>query len=123
MAEINFEIDGSNNFLRMAEYGMHLGNALQEFADDFQLAEVVNVTFEDRINPNPNVPVPNKIEVLEGGRIINITYITMRFFLQGGGVDRPNELTFFQGLRYYMENTVIAEDNERFAAFNGNNEE
>jgi hypothetical protein len=114
MAEIKYEIIGTSNFLREAEYGTWLFNFVKEFEDKFLLAENVLINFEESCNSDPNKPVPNELIVSEEGKNIKIIYKTSRFSQPKGGLSKPSEHSFFSGVRYYMENTVIVGDNQRF---------
>lgn len=122
-AKITYDIAGFNNFLSQAEYRMYILNFLEEFEDQFQLAEQVEIVFEDEINPDPkNLPIRD-IEVSEDGKEIKVYYKTYRYFSKKEGLDKPDEQSFFKGLRFYLINTVIKEDNERFDDLNNNQEE
>ena len=122
-AKIKYEIVGNNNFLRQAEYLFYIPNFLNEFEEKFQLAEQVEIVFEDEINPDPkNLPVQD-IEVSSDGKEVKFYFKTYRYFSQNEGLDKPNEQSFFKGLRFYLINTVIKEDNERFDALHTNQEE
>jgi hypothetical protein len=125
MAEIKYEIVGTSNFLRAAEYGMHIFNFVKGFEDKFLLAEEILIHFEESLNPDPNKPVPNDIVVSEDGKKIKVNFKNSRFSQPKGGMSKPSESDFFSGLRYFMENTVIADDNDRYEALNDgiNNED
>lgn len=118
MATIEYEIIGDSNFLRAAEYSFHIFNLFKEFESDFLLAEKVTIRFEESINPNPNEPVMNTLAVLEGGKCIELVYKSSRFFQAKGGMSKPSASDFFSGLKFYMENTVITGDHERFELLN-----
>ena len=123
MAEIKNDIIGSSNFLREAEYGMWIYNFLKDFEDKFLLAQNVLIHFEESINPNPNKPVPNELIVSEDGKTIKLIYKSSRFFQPRNALSKPSVSDFFSGLRYYMENVVIAEDNKRFKQLNNTQEQ
>lgn len=124
MTNIEYEIIGASNFLRAAEYSHHIPNFLREFKDKFKLAESVIIHFEENINPNPNIFNENELTVSEDGLSINLVYKTGRYFQsKGGGLSKPSEQSFFQGLKYYIENHIINEDNERFDQLLNNKEE
>ena len=123
MAKIEQEIIGISNFLKEAEYRVHIPIVLKEFETKFLLAENVFIHFEEVINPNPNKPVPNQLTVSEDEKSITLKYKTSRFFQQKGGLSKPDESEFFSGLRYYLEHTVIAGDKERFELLNNKEEE
>lgn len=113
MATIEYKIIGDSNFLRDAEYSFYIYNFLKEFEDKFLLAENIIIHFEDSINSDPNKCYPNVLSVSNGGKSIKLTYKSSRFFLPKGGMSKPSVSGFFSGLRFYLENTVIAEDNKR----------
>ena len=123
MATINYDIIGDNNFLRKAEYNFYIFNFLKEFEDKFQLANKVEIEFKEVINPDPNKPTPNELIVSEGDEEIKLIYKTSRFFTDKGGLSKPDENSFFKGFKFYFENTVIKEDNQRFEELNTNQEE
>lgn len=117
-AKIEYEIIGTSNFLRSAEYGMYILNFFQDLEDKFLLAENVFVRFEESINPDPNRPVPSELTFSNDGKNITLVYKTSRFFQPKGGISQPSPAEFFRGLRYYLENTVIAKDNKKFKELN-----
>lgn len=120
MAEITYDIAGFNNFLSQAEYRMYILNFLKEFEDQFQLAEQVEIVFEDVLNPDPkNLPHQKPI-VSDDGKEIKVNYKTFRYSENKQGLSKPDKQSFFSGFRYYFENTVIKEDNERFDALHTN---
>jgi|GEM_PF-3558236 len=123
MAKIEYEIIGDSNFLREAEYSFHIFNFVKEFEDKFLLSENVTILFEESINPNPNKPVPNEVKVSDDWKSIKLIYKSSRFFQHKGGMSIPSVSSFFSGLKYYMENTVIAGDHARFNLLNNNQEE
>ncbi|WP_027880319.1 hypothetical protein [Mesoflavibacter zeaxanthinifaciens] len=122
-AEITYDIAGQNNFLRQAEYRTHIPGFLKKFEAQFQLAETVEIVFEDDINPDPKKLSNPQPIVSEGGKEVTVKYKTFRHFDGKNGLDKPDEVSFFRGFRYYFENTVIKEDNERFERLNNNQEE
>lgn len=117
-AKIEYKVIGDSNFLRSAEYGMHILNFLQDFEDKFLLAENVLIHFEESINPDPNRPVPSELTFSNDGKNITLIFKTSRFFQPKGGLSQPSPAEFFRGLRYYLENTVIANDNKKFRESN-----
>lgn len=121
--EITYKIIGNNNFLRQPEYSFYIFNFLKEFEEKFQLAEKVEIEFEDDINPDSNNIKPRDYEVSENGKEIKLVYKTSRNFLPKGGISKPEEQSFFSGFRYYFINTIIKEDNERFEQLSINQEE
>lgn len=123
MAKITYEIIGTSNFLRKAEYGSHIFNFVEKFEDKFLLAENITIHFEESINPDPNKPVPNELTVSDDGKNIKLVYKSSRFFQNKGAMSKPSVSEFFSGFKYYMENTVIAGDNERFKLLDNNQEE
>jgi len=118
MATIDYEIIGVSNFLRDAEYSFHIFNFIKEFEDKFLLAESITIHFEDSINPNLNKPVQNLLSISDDGLSIKLIYKSSRYFLSKGGISKPDVSDFFSGLRYYLENTVVAGDNERYEGLN-----
>ena len=122
-AEIKYEIIGDNNFLRQAEYSFYIPGMIQEYQDKFQLAEKVEIEFEEDINPNPNKIKPQEYEVSEDGKKIKLVYKTEMHNQPNKDLSEPDEQSFFSGFRFYFENTVIKEDNERFERLNNNQEE
>lgn len=123
-AVITYEIVGNPNFLRTLLYTDKLPEVVKEFEDKFKLAEEVSIEFEETMNLNPNKSIPNKLEVLEEGKKIKITIIESRVHLGNGKVsDPPSPASFYKAFKYYMENTVVKEDNERFDALQTNQEE
>lgn len=123
MAKITFDFAGFNNFLSQAEYGTYISNFLKEFEDQFRLAEQVKIVFEDVINPDPkNLPHQKPI-VSDEGKEIQVNHKTFRYFDNKNGLSKPDEESFFLGFRFYFENTVIKEDNERFDALQTNQEQ
>lgn len=122
-AKITCEIIGDNNFLRQAEYSFYIPGMIQEYQDRFQLAETVDIEFEEDINPDPNNIQLQKYSVSANGKEIKLVYKTPRHFLPKGGISKPDEQSFFSDFRYYFTNTVIKEDNERFEQLNNNQEE
>ncbi|QXP65745.1 hypothetical protein [Polaribacter sp. AHE13PA] len=114
IAKITYDIAGQNNFLSRAEYSFEIFNFLNSFEDQFQLAEQVEIVFEDEINPDPkNLPTLD-IEVSDDGKEIKAYYKTYRYSDGKNGLSKPDEVSFFKGLRHYLINTVIKEDNERY---------
>lgn len=122
-AEIKYEIIGDNNFLRQAEYSFYIPGMIQEYQDKFQLAEKVEIEFEEDINPNPNKIKPQEYEVSEDGKKIKLVYKTEMHNQPNKDLSEPDKQSFFSGFRFYFENTVIKEDNERFERLNNNQEE
>lgn len=118
MATIEYEISGASNFLRAAEYSFHIFNFIKEFEDKFLLAESIKIYFEESINPNPNKPILNELTVSDDCKSIKLVYKSSRFFQPKGGVSKPSVSDFFSGLKFYLENTVIAGDLDRFESFN-----
>jgi hypothetical protein len=118
MATIEYEIIGNPNFLKEAEYSFHIFNFIKDFEGKFLLAESITIHFEESINPNPNKPVPNVLTVTDDGKSIKLVYKSSRFFQPKGGMTKPSVSDFFSGLKFYMENTVIAGDHERFELLN-----
>ena len=123
MAEITYDIIGQNNYLREAEYSFPLFNFINEFEDQFQLAEQVEIVFEEDINSDPKKLSNPKPIVSEEGRKIEVKYKTFRFSMGKAGLSKPDVQDFFTGFRNYFEQIVIQADNERFAALNNNDEE
>ena len=123
MATIEYEIIGNSNFLRDTKYSSHIFNFIKEFEGKFLLAESITIHFEESINPNPNNPVPNVLTVSDDGKTIKLIDITSRFFEAKDGMSKPSVTEFFNGLKFYMENTVIAGDHERFELLNNNQDE
>jgi hypothetical protein len=121
MAKIEYEIIGDSNFLRAAEYSFHIFNFIKGFEDKFLLAESIIIHFEESINPNPNKPVPNMLTVSDDGKSIKLVYKSSRFFQSKGGISKPSVSDFFSGLGYYMQNTVIEGDHDRFEVLNNTN--
>ena len=117
-AEITYKIIGDNNFLRQAEYRMYLDNFIGEFTDKFLLADKVLIEFEEEINPDPNKITQRNYSVSDDDKEIKLVYKTSRFFMEKGGLSKPDEQSFFSGFRFYFENSVIKEDNERFEQLN-----
>lgn len=113
-AKIEHKIIGDSNFLKAVEYSFELGNFIKEFEDRFLLAENITIHFEESINPNPNGPVRHLPVVTDDGKSIELTYRSSRFFMPNGSISKPSELDFFDGLRFYLENTVVVGDNERY---------
>lgn len=122
-AEIKFKIDGDNNFLKEAEYLFYIPNFLNEFEDKFKLAEQVSIEFQESINPDPKKTNPHKLEVLRDGLEIKLVYKSTRHNQPKGVLSKPSDVEFFREVRYYLENTVISEDNDRFEALQTNQEE
>ena len=122
-AEIKYDIVGDTNFLRQAEYLFEIPNFLNEFETQFKLADEVFIKFEESLNPDPNKPVPNELVVSEDGKEIIIVYKTRRHNQPKGGLSKPSDVDFFKGLRFYLDNSVVKEDNERFDVLNVNLEE
>lgn len=120
MATIEYEIIGVSNFLLDAEYSFHIFNFIKDFEDKFLLAESITIHFEENRNPNPNTPLPNVLTISDDGKSIELVYKTSRFFQPKGGMTKPSVSDFFSGLKFYMENTVIAGDHERFELLNNN---
>lgn len=114
MAIIEYDIIGFSNFLRDAVYRSLLPNFIKEFENKFLLAENVIIQFEESINPNPNNSVRSEPTVSDDGKRIELVYTTRRFFNSKGGTSKPSKDEFFRGLSYYLDNTVIAGDHERF---------
>ena len=123
MTKIEYEIIGVSNFLIDAEYSFHIFNFIKEFEDKFLLAENITIHFEESINPNPNKPVPSKLTVSDDGKNIKLVYKTSRFFKPKGVISKPTASNFFSGLRFYIENMVIAGDHERFELLNSKKKE
>jgi hypothetical protein len=123
MAIIEYEIIGNSNFLSEAEYSFDIVNFIKDFEDKFLSAESITIHFEESINPNPNKPVPNVITVSEDGKSIKLVYKISRFLQPKGGMSKPSVSDFYSGLKFYMENTVIAGDYERFELLNNNQDE
>ena len=123
MAIIEYEIVGDSNFLRAAEYRTDLSTFVKVFETKFLLAENVTIQFEESINPDPNKAVPNKLMVSDDGTSINLIYKSSRFFEGKGVMSKPSVSAFFSGLKFYIENTVIASDHKRFKLLNNNQEE
>jgi hypothetical protein len=122
-AVIKYDILEDNNFLRDSEYLFYISNFLNEFEDKFKLAEKVFIRFEESINPNPNNPNLHELDVTENGKEIKLVYKSTRNNQPNGGLSKPSDVEFFRGLRFYLTNIVIKEDNDRFAALNLNQEE
>lgn len=122
-ATIRYKIIGDSNFLRQPEYSFHIPGMIQGYQDRFQLAETVEIEFEEDINPDPNNIQPREYEVSEDGKQIKLVYKTARRNQAKGGLSKPSEQSFFSGFRFYFTNTVIREDNERFEQLNTNQEE
>lgn len=123
-AVITYKIVGNPNFLRNLAYTDKLSEVVAAFEDKFKLAEEVSIEFEETINLNPNNPIPNKLEVLKEGKKIKLTFIEARYNVGKGKVsDPPTPASFFKGFKYYMENTVVKEDNERYDALQTDQEE
>jgi hypothetical protein len=118
MATIEYEIIGNSNFLLAAEYSFHIFNFMKEFEGKFLLAESITIHFEESINPNPNKPVLNVLTVSDDGKSIELVYKSSRFFQPKGGMSKPSVSDFFSGLKFFMENSVIAGDHERFELLN-----
>lgn len=121
MAKIEYEIVGVSNFLRDVEYRTELYTFVKDFETKFFLAENVTIHFEESINPEPNKPVLNLLIVSDDAKCIKLIYKTSRFFQPNMGMSKPNVYDFFSGLKFYMENTVIAGDHERFKLLNNVN--
>jgi hypothetical protein len=119
-AEIKYKIIGNPNFLRDMSYNAHIPGFLKEFEDKFKLADEVLIEFEESINPNPNKPVRDIPSVSEDGTVIKVVYKTARHNQPKGGLSKPSATEFLTGLRYYLENTVVSEDNKRFDDLNNN---
>jgi hypothetical protein len=122
MATIKYEIKGDLNFLSAAEYRNYISSSLKEFEDKFLLAESIAIHFEESINPNPNMPVTHVLTLSEDGKSIELVYKSSRFFQPKGSMSKPGVSDFFSGLKFYMENTVIAGDHDRFELLNMNQE-
>lgn len=122
MATIEYKIVGKSNFLIDAEYRMPLYEFIKEYESKFLLAEAVTVNFEENINSNPNVSIPNELTISDEGRVIKLIYKTSRFFQPKGKMSKPTDAEFFRGLKYYLENTVLLGDKERFEQLNSNQE-
>jgi len=119
MAKIEYEIVGNSNFLLEAEYRIPLYEIIMEWESKFLLAETVTINFEENINPNPNVSIPNELTISDEGKNIELVYKTSRFFQsKGRGLSKPSIAEFFRGLEYYLENTVLSADNARFKQLN-----
>lgn len=114
MANIEYKIIGDSNFLKAAEYGMHIHGLMKEYESKFRLAENILIRFEENINPNPNVIVPNVINVSEDGKSINLTYKISRYFQAKNELSKPSVQEFFCGLQDFLANKVVKEDHERF---------
>ncbi|MBC7389677.1 MAG: hypothetical protein H7329_10730 [Opitutaceae bacterium] len=123
MAKIEYEIIGVSNFLTDAEYSFHIFNFIKDFEDKFLLAESITIHFEESINQNPNKPVLNVLTVSDDGRSIKLVHKSSRFSQPKGGMSKPSVSDFFSGLKFFMENTVIAGDHERFELLNNNQDE
>ena len=123
-ATITYEIVGNPNFLRTLLYTDKLPEVVKEFEDKFKLAEQVKVEFEETMNLNPNNPILNVLEVSEGGKKIKLRFIESRYNIGKGKTSNPpSPASFYKGFKFYMENTVVKEDNERFDALQNNQEE
>jgi len=120
MAKIDYEIVGDSNFLMNAEYRIPLYGFLKEYETKFLLAETVTINFEEELNPNPNAPILNKLAFSDDGKEITLIFKTSRFFQPKGGMSKPSAPDFFKGLKYYMENTVLLGDRERFEQLDNN---
>lgn len=120
MAIIKYEIIGDSNFLRDAEYSSYNFNFIKEFEGKFLLAESITIHFEESINPNPNKPVQNLLTVSDDGKNIKLIYKSSRFFLPKGAMSKPGVSDFLSGLRYYLENMVVAGDKERYERLDTN---
>ena len=121
-AKITYDIVGQNNYLKEAEYSFEIFNFLNSFEDQFQLAEKVEIVFEDEFNPDPKKLSNPKPIVSEEGREIEVKYKTFRFSMGKAGLSKPDVQDFFTGLRNYFEKIIIKADNERFEALNNNEE-
>lgn len=114
MATIEYEIVGDSNFLKAAEYRNELFTLMKDFETKFLLAENVTIRFKESINHDPNKPVLNVLTVSDDGKFIKLIYKSSRFFQHKGSMSKFSVSDFFSGLKFYMENTVIAGDKERF---------
>lgn len=123
MAKIEYKIVGNSNFLNAAEYSFHIFKFIKEFESKFLLAENILIHFEESINPNPNKSVLNEFSISDDGKNIKLVYKTSRFSQPKGGISQPSATDFFSGLKYYLEHTVIADDNKRFNELNNKVEE
>jgi hypothetical protein len=112
--KITHDIAGFNNFLSQADYRNHIPDFLEKFEDKFQLAEKVEIVFEDEINPDSKKLPVRVVEVSDDGKEIKAYYKTYRYSDGKNGLSKPDEVSFFKGLRHYLINTVIKEDNERY---------
>lgn len=112
MVKITYDIIGDTNFLRDAEYSFHILNFLNAFKDKFELAEIINIQFEEKINSNNKKQTEKDIS--EDGKTINIIYRISRNNQENGGLSKPNTDNFFKQLKYYIENDLIPEDIKRF---------
>jgi len=121
--KITYNIAGFNNFLSQAEYSSYILNFLNDFEDQFQLAEQVEIVFEDIINPDPKNLQHKEPIVSEDGKEIKVYFGTFRHFNDKQGLSKPDEQSFFRGLKFYLENTVIKEDNQRYEELNTNQDE
>lgn len=113
MAEIKFEIIGDSNFLRNIEYLAYLPGLVNELQEKFQLAERVQIEFVESVCLDLNNPKRSELTVLENGSTIELKYITNIYHQPKGGLSKPSPTSFLTGFRFYMENTVVKEDNER----------
>lgn len=123
MATIRFEIIGNSNFLRAAEYGMHIHGLMKEYEPKFKVAENVSIRFKEDINPNANEIIPNELEVSENGKSINLIYKISRYIQPKNELSKPSVQEFFRDLQYYLDNKVVREDHERFEQLKDTQEE
>jgi len=118
MATIKYEIIGVPNFLRAAEYRVYLPNFIKEYEGKFLLAESIIIYFKQSINPDPNKPVPNVLTVSDDGKSIELVYKSILFSTPKGDMSKPSVSDFLDGLKYYLEDTLVAGDYERFERLN-----
>lgn len=118
-ATISYEISGDPNFLRNIKYTAYLPSTMEEFENQFLLAEKVEIEFTQEINLDPNNHIQSKLEVSQEGRVIKLIYITSLYIAKKGKLtEPPSPESFFSGFRYYFKNKVIKVDNERFKELN-----
>lgn len=115
MAKINYEIISDSNFLRSMDYMAGLSGLIKNLEVEFILAEHINIAFEETINFNPNIAIQNVLDVLDDGKKINLRYIKSRYNLGNGKISEPpSPKSFLDGFEFFMKNTVIKEDKERY---------
>ena len=120
MLELKYEIIGDKNFLRNIEYTAYISELLKDFETNFLLAEHVEIQFLEEIIIDPNKFINHTQDVSDDGLIIKLQYKISRRPNNGKMSNPPSPAEFFKGLKFFLENTVVKEDNERFKKLNTN---